>query len=247
MRLNRFLASAGLGSRRSCESLITEGQVSINGRVCLTLATEVAPEDHVKVGNKLIRVERPTYAIINKPRGYVTTMDDEFGRRTIDDLLPRNWPRLFHVGRLDMDSEGLLLLTNDGDLAQKLTHPKHHIEKEYDVLLDKPYDSEVTAKLKKGIVLEQGRGKIERIQIVKPKHVRVVLTQGLKRQIRLMFAAVGFEVVRLCRTRIGPLRLGALPSGSYRLLTDRELRLINEHLVQKPVIERIRRPNAAVV
>jgi 23S rRNA pseudouridine2605 synthase len=170
-------------------------------------------------------------------------MDDEFGRRTIEDLLPRNWPRLFHVGRLDMDSEGLLLLTNDGELSQKLTHPKHLIEKEYEVLLDKPYDSELTAKLQRGIVLEQGRAKIERLQIVKPKHVRVVLAQGLKRQIRLMFAAIGYEVIRLCRTRIGPIRLGALPSGSYRLLTDRELRLIHEHLNQKPTIERVHRPD----
>ncbi|HEX8373187.1 MAG TPA: pseudouridine synthase [Chthoniobacterales bacterium] len=246
MRLNRFLASAGLGSRRSCEALISEGKVTINGRVCVALATEVAPEDHVKVGNKLVHVEQPTYVILNKPRGYVTTMSDEFGRRTIEDLLPRNWPRLFHVGRLDKDSEGLLLLTNDGELAQKLTHPKHKIEKEYEVLLDKPYDSELTPKLKKGIVLEQGRGKIERLQIVKPNHLRVVLAQGLKRQIRLMFASVGYEVMRLCRTRIGPIRLGELPSGSYRLLTDRELRLIHEHLTQKPAIERIRHPDAKV-
>ena len=237
MRLNRFLASAGLGSRRSCETLISEGKVTINGRVCVILATEVAPEDHVKVGNKLIHVDQSTYVILNKPRGYVTTMADEFGRRTIEDLLPRNWPRLFHVGRLDMDSEGLLLLTNDGELAQKLTHPRHKIEKEYEVLLDKPYDSELTSKLQRGIVLEQGRAKIERLQIVKPKHVRVVLAQGLKRQIRLMFASIGYEVMRLCRTRIG-----ALPSGSYRLLTDRELRLIHEHLTQKPAIERLHHP-----
>lgn len=247
MRLNRFLASAGLGSRRSCEALIHEGKVTINGRVCTTLATDVKPEDHVKVNNKLVHVEKPTYAVLNKPRGYVTTMDDELGRRTIEDLLPRNWPRLFHVGRLDKDSEGLLLLTNDGELAQKLTHPRHKIEKEYEVLLDKPFDSDLTPKLKRGIVLEQGRGKIERLQIVKPNHLRVVLAQGLKRQIRLMFAAFDYEVVRLCRTRIGPIRLGALPSGSYRLLTDRELRLIHEHLVQKPVIERIRRPDASAV
>ena len=246
MRLNRFLASAGLGSRRSCENLISEGSVTINGRVCVTLATEVKPEDHVKVGNKLIHVEKPTYVILNKPRGYVTTMSDEFGRRTIEDLLPRNWPRLFHVGRLDMDSEGLLLLTNDGELAQKLTHPRHKIEKEYEVLLDKPYDSDLTPKLHKGMVLEQGRAKIERLQIVKPNHLRVVLAQGLKRQIRLMFAAIDYEVVRLCRTRMGPIRLGALPSGSYRLLTDRELRLIHEHLNQKPVIERIRHADAKV-
>ena len=246
MRLNRFLASAGYGSRRSCETLIREGKVTINGRVCVILATEVAPEDHVKVGNKLVHVETPTYAILNKPRGYVTTMSDEFGRRTIEDLLPKNWPRLFHVGRLDKDSEGLLLLTNDGELSQRLTHPRHKIEKEYEVLLDKPYDSELTPKLKKGIVLEQGRGKIERLQIVKPNHVRVVLAQGLKRQIRLMFASIGYEVVRLCRTRIGPIRLGALPSGSYRLLTDRELRLIHEHLTQKPIIERIHHADAKV-
>lgn len=241
MRLNRFLASAGLGSRRSCEGLITEGKVTINGRVCTTLATDVAPTDHVKVGAKLVRVEPPTYVALHKPRGYVTTLSDELGRRTIEDLLPRNWPRLFHIGRLDKDSEGLLLLTNDGDLSQQLTHPKHKIEKEYEVLLDKPFDTTLVDKLRKGIVLEQGRGKIERLQVVKPNHVRVVLAQGLKRQIRLMFAAIGYEVVRLCRTRVGPIRLGDLPNGGYRLLTTRELRLLQEMLEQKPVIERLHR------
>ena len=241
MRLNRFLASAGLGSRRSCEGLITEGKVTINGRVCTVLATDVSPSDHVKVGSKLLRVDPPTYVALHKPRGYVTTLDDEFGRRSIDDLLPRNWPRLFHVGRLDKDSEGLLLLTNDGDLSQQLTHPKHKIEKEYEVLLDKPFNSDLVDKLRKGIVLEQGRGKIERLQIVKPNHVRVVLAQGLKRQIRLMFAAIGYEVLRLCRTRVGPIRLGELPVGGYRLLTARELHLLQEMLEQKPIIERLHR------
>jgi len=241
MRLNRFLASAGLGSRRSCEGLITEGKVTINGRVCTVLATDVSPSDHVKVGSKLLRVDPPTYVALHKPRGYVTTLDDEFGRRSIDDLLPRNWPRLFHVGRLDKDSEGLLLLTNDGDLSQQLTHPKHKIEKEYEVLLDKPFNTDLVDKLRKGIVLEQGRGKIERLQIVKPNHVRVVLAQGLKRQIRLMFAAIGYEVLRLCRTRVGPIRLGELPVGGYRLLTARELHLLQEMLEQKPIIERLHR------
>ena len=241
MRLNRFLASAGLGSRRSCEGLITEGKVTINGRVCTVLATDVSPSDHVKVGSKLLRVDPPTYVALHKPRGYVTTLDDEFGRRSIDDLLPRNWPRLFHVGRLDKDSEGLLLLTNDGDLSQQLTHPKHKIEKEYEVLLDKPFNTDLIDKLRKGIVLEQGRGKIERLQIVKPNHVRVVLAQGLKRQIRLMFAAIGYEVLRLCRTRVGPIRLGELPVGGYRLLTARELHLLQEMLEQKPIIERLHR------
>ncbi len=241
MRLNRFLASAGLGSRRSCEGLITEGKVTINGRVCTVLATDVSPSDHVKVGSKLLRVDPPTYVALHKPRGYVTTLDDEFGRRSIDDLLPRNWPRLFHVGRLDKDSEGLLLLTNDGDLSQQLTHPKHKIEKEYEVLLDKPFNTDLVDKLRKGIVLEQGRGKIERLQIVKPNHVRVVLAQGLKRQIRLMFAAIGYEVLRLCRTRVGPIRLGELPVGGYRLLTTRELHLLQEMLEQKPIIERLHR------
>ncbi|HEY5753654.1 MAG TPA: pseudouridine synthase [Chthoniobacterales bacterium] len=243
MRLNRYLAAAGFGSRRSCESLITEGKVTINGKVVRELATTVAPADHVKVNGKLARVEQPVYVALHKPRGYVTTLDDELGRRTIEDLLPRSLPRLFHVGRLDKDSEGLLLLTNDGELSQRLTHPRFKVEKEYEVLLDKPFDPALTEKLKRGIVLEQGRARMEQVRFVAPNHLKVILLQGMKRQIRLMFYDLGYEVKRLCRTRIGPVLLGQLPAGGHRLLTEREVSQLRQLTDERPSIERMRHPN----
>jgi len=223
MRLNRFLAAAGLGSRRSCEDLIASGAVVINGSRVEKLATVVADGDDVRVHGRIIRVARPIYVLFHKPRGFVVTKSDERGRRTIYDLLPPEFSSLFHVGRLDKDSEGLLLLTNDGDLAQKLTHPSHGIEKEYEVTLDKSFDPAHSAKLIKGIFIEGGRGRFERVNILGPARVRVVLRQDIKRQIRLMFYDMGYEVERLKRTRIGSVDDHGMPPGSFRHITPREL------------------------
>jgi 23S rRNA pseudouridine2605 synthase len=223
MRLNRFLAAAGLGSRRSCEELIASGAVVINGSRVEKLATVVAENDDVRVHGRIIHVARKTYLLLHKPRGFVVTRSDERGRRTIYDLLPPEFATLFHVGRLDKDSEGLLLLTNDGDLAQKLTHPSHGIEKEYEVTLDKPFDPAHSAKMIKGIFIEGGRARFERIHIVGPGRLRVVLRQGLKRQIRLMFYDMGYEVERLKRTRIGSIQDDAMPPANFRFLTPREI------------------------
>lgn len=223
MRLNRFLAAAGLGSRRGCEELIRAGKVTVNGAVCLDLATTVGPEDHVKVNNKLVRQEKPLYVLLNKPRGYVCTASDELGRQTIFDLLPKNWPRLFNIGRLDKESEGLLLLTNDGDLALRLTHPRYKIDKEYEVILDKPFDMAHREKLLKGVYIEGGRAKAESVHHLGQNHLKIVLRQGLKRQIRLMLYDLGYEVKRLARTRIGSLKLD-VHTGQWRLLVDREVK-----------------------
>ena len=133
MRLNRFLAAAGLGSRRGVETLIRDGQVRINGRVIEDLSTQVAPDDVVKVGTRVVGKEPPLYAVLNKPPGYVVTASDERDRRTVFDLVPAEWPRSFHVGRLDKESEGLVILTNDGDLGLAVTHPRYKVEKEYEV------------------------------------------------------------------------------------------------------------------
>jgi 23S rRNA pseudouridine2605 synthase len=223
MRLNRFLASAGLGSRRSVEEIIKSGRVRLNGRVVEDLATQVGPEDSVKVGSRVLRTQQTLHAVLHKPRGFLCTADDEKGRRTIFELLPDNWPRVFHVGRLDQDSEGLMLVTNDGDLALRLTHPRFHVEKEYEVGLDKPFESAHREKLLRGFHIPGGRAKAEQVGEIKPQLIRVVLRQGLKRQIRLMFYELGYEVVHLKRVRIGAIKLGHLRPGEWRLLTPKEL------------------------
>jgi 23S rRNA pseudouridine2605 synthase len=231
MRLNRFLASAGLGSRRSVEELITTGQVRINGHVVTDLATKVEEGDAVKVGSRLLHTQQTLTAVLNKPRGYVCTASDELERRTIFDLLPPNWPRVHHVGRLDKDSEGLLIVTNDGDLSLKLTHPRYKIDKDYEVLLDKAFDPADRAKLLRGFHIIGGRAKIERIEILGPAHLKLTLNQGIKRQIRLMMYELGYEVERLVRVRIGPLKIGETRPGDWRVLTSKEVAALREPVV----------------
>lgn len=153
MRLNRYLAAGGLGSRRACEAIITAGRVSINGRPCRELATTVEPGDSVKVDGRTVAAQETYYLLLNKPVGYVSSANDELGRQTVFDLLPPGLPRLFHVGRLDRDSEGLLLLTNDGAMAQKLTHPRHEVDKDYEVALNKEFDPADIGRLIKGIFI----------------------------------------------------------------------------------------------
>lgn len=228
MRLNRYLAAGGLGSRRSCEALISSGAVVINGHRIESLSTQVEEGDDVRVNGRRIQVSAPVYLLLNKPKGFVVTRSDEHSRRTIYDLLPPEFSTLSHVGRLDKESEGLLLLTNDGVLNQKLTHPSHEIEKEYDVTLDKTFNSEDTAKLLKGIYIEGGRGRFEKVRIVGPNRLHVTLRQGIKRQIRLMFYDLGYEVERLVRTRIGRLVDPKMPLGTYRRLTKQEVASLSE-------------------
>jgi 23S rRNA pseudouridine2605 synthase len=223
VRLNRFLAAAGVGSRRHCDELIEEGRVTINGKVCTDFSFQPSAGDHVKVGTRMIRTEAALTVVLNKPAGFVSTRQDPNARDTIFDLLPAKFPRLFNVGRLDAQSEGLLILTNDGDLAQGLTHPRFKIDKEYDVILDRPWDPQLTIKLTRGIFLDGKRAQITRLHPVTSTRVRVLLRQGINRQIRRMFEAVGYKVKRLIRTRIGPLRLGDLPGGHWRPLTKSEL------------------------
>lgn len=223
MRLNRFLAAAGFGSRRACEALILDGKVSINGHFIRELATTVQPGDDVRVAGKPARSTPLAYILLHKPKGFVCTRSDERGRSTVFDLVPPNFGRLFHVGRLDMESEGLIILTNDGALAQRLTHPNHEVEKEYEVLLDKAFDADLTPKFQKGFHIEEGRAKVERIHFISPNHLRVVLRQGLKRQIRMMFYKFGYEVKRLMRTRIGPIEMNKLKPAHWRMLDAREV------------------------
>jgi 23S rRNA pseudouridine2605 synthase len=187
----------------------------------------VGEADFVKVGSRRIVPEKHLYIVLHKPRGYLCTASDTHDRRTIFELLPGKWPRLFHVGRLDRESEGLLILTNDGELGLKLTHPRYKIEKEYEVLLDRPFDVVAdTPRLLRGVSIEGGRAKAERVRQLSPLVLRIVLRQGLKRQIREMLYKLGYEVERLIRIRIGPLRLTGLRAGEWRALTAAEVQAL---------------------
>lgn len=224
MRLNRFLAAAGIGSRRHCDELIAAGRVTINGTVCTDFSAQPGPSDHVKVNGKLVHVGTPLTIMLHKPAGFVSTRKDPHVRDTVFDLLPTKFSRLFNIGRLDAQTEGLLLVTNDGQLAQRLTHPRYKIEKEYVVTLDRPWDSALAPKLLRGIVLDGQGARIARIHSVAPTRLRVVLLQGMNRQVRRMFEAVGYRVKHLVRMRIGNLRLGDLPRGHWRALTESDLK-----------------------
>jgi len=222
MRLNRFLAAAGVGSRRYCDSLITAGRVTINGKVCTNFSAQPATRDHVKVDGKLVHVDPLVTIVLHKPAGFVSTRKDVHARDTIFDLLPRKFSRLFSIGRLDAQTEGLILLTNDGKLAQRFTHPRYKIDKEYEATLDRAWDPALAPKLSKGIFLDGKRARIERLHSITPTRLRVVLRQGINRQIRRMFHEIGYGLKRLVRVRTGNLRLGDLPRGHWRTLTERE-------------------------
>jgi 23S rRNA pseudouridine2605 synthase len=223
VRLNRFLSQCGLGSRRSSELLVLEGRVAINGKLIKDLATNVGDEDQVTVDGKPARPETGIVIALNKPRGYICSRSDEKDRMTIYALLPKPLQTLHHVGRLDKDSEGLLLLTNRGDLSHHLIHPSKGAEKEYEVIVDKPLDQAVMARLVKGMITEEGYAKSERAWMDSEYRCHVVLKQGLKRQIRLMFYQLGFEVVRLVRVRIGWLELKGLQRGGWKQLSSTEV------------------------
>jgi 23S rRNA pseudouridine2605 synthase len=174
----------------------------------------------------VVRTQEFVYLLLNKPAEFLTTRSDERSRKTIYQLLPGDLPNLAHVGRLDKESEGLLLLTNDGDLAFRITHPKFKLEKEYLVTLDREFGPEDSPKTKKGVYLSEGRARFDAIVKVNPRQVRVVLTQGLKRQVRRVFAALGYKVKRLQRVRIGPLTDRGLRPGQVRLLSQKEVDLL---------------------
>jgi 23S rRNA pseudouridine2605 synthase len=226
MRLNRFLAAAGIGSRRHCDELIATGRVVINGKVCTNFSIEPGVRDFVKVDGRLVRVAPALTIMLHKLAGFVSTRKGNHARDTVFDLLPQKFSRLFNIGRLDAQTEGLLLLTNDGDLAQRLTHPRYKIDKEYEVTLDRPWDPALTPKLLRGISLDGQRARIARLHSVSPTRLRVVLQQGINRQIRRMFETVGYRVKHLLRVRVGSLRLADLPRGHWRVLTKRELESI---------------------
>ena len=223
VRLNRFLASCGIGSRRACDELITQGRVEINGEIVIDLSSRVLPSDHVKFDGKLLREQSPLTLVLNKPRKFICTKDDPEGRPTIYELLPKKFSKLIYVGRLDYESSGLILMTSSGELTERLTHPRFHVEKEYAVHLDRPFDPDLTHKLLEGLHFTEGLAKAESVRFDSRRRVRVVLTQGYNRQIRRMFSKLGCKVDRLERIRIGTLTMQALSTGDYQILNHREI------------------------
>lgn len=225
MRLNRYLSLCGLGSRRGVEALIVGGKVSINGSYIRSLGAQVEEDDEVRVNGRVVRPARGVVLALHKPKGYVCSRGDTHDRLTIYDLLPAKFQTLHHVGRLDKESEGLLLMTNRGDLSHRLMHPSQGVEKEYEVVVDQPVDPAVVfPKLIKGMMTAEGYAKAERVwEGGSEFRLHLVLKQGLKRQIRLMLHALGFEVERLARVRIGWLQLKGLPKGGWRELSEAEV------------------------
>lgn len=226
-RLQRYLASAGFGSRRQCEDLIESGRVMVNDQTVTRLGTKIDPSsDQVSVDAVPVKAARPIYYAVNKPTGVVTTNRDPHGRPRVIDLVPPD-DRVFPVGRLDMHSEGLILLTNDGDLAQRLAHPRFGVAKVYRVTVAGKVDGETMKQMRQGIHIAEGLVRVEGARILKSRsratELEITLKEGKNREIRRILARLGHKVVQLRRVAIGPLRLGDLPSGAYRPLRRDEV------------------------
>jgi len=228
-RIQKILAKAGIASRREAERMVIEGRVMVNGRIIDTLGFKADPsKDHIKVdGKRLTRFEPKATLLLNKPRGYLSTVKDPQGRPTVMDLLEKVKRRIYPVGRLDFDAEGLLILTNDGDLAYLLTHPRFSIPRTYWVKVGGVLDEKKLAKLKKGVMLENGKARVISYRILhqgeKNSWIRVVVTEGRNRLVKRMFSAIGHSVLKLKRVEFGPIQLGDLPIGQFRYLTSEEV------------------------
>jgi 23S rRNA pseudouridine2605 synthase len=229
VRLQKVLAAAGMGSRRACEELIAEGRVSVDGEQVREQGRRVDPQ-HAVIRVDGLRVTAPTGTVhlaLNKPQGMVTTMTDPEGRPTVGELVEGRRERLFHVGRLDADTEGLLLLTNDGELAHRLTHPSYVIPKTYLAEVPGPMARDVGRRLRDGVELDDGIARVDAFRLVDSSAgrvlVEVVLHEGRKHIVRRLLAAVGHPVERLVRTQIGPVRLGDQRPGKLRPLSTQEV------------------------
>jgi 23S rRNA pseudouridine2605 synthase len=240
-RLNKYLAHAGLGSRRQCEDLIRAGRVSIDGETVTELGTRVAPEQRVTVDGEAINAEKFVYWLVNKPRGFLCTNHDPSGRPLAVDLVPQIAQRVYTVGRLDEDSEGLLLLTNDGDLAHRLMHPRFGVEKAYLVLVAGTPAPEDLKKLLDGVYLAEGHVKARHVKRLRKQGnstwMRIVLAEGKNREIRRMLAKLDHKVLRLKRVAIGPVDIGSLQPRKSRQLTTSELKSLKRTAARAEKIE----------
>lgn len=241
-RLQKFLADAGVASRRKSEEFIQQGKVKVNGVIVKELGFKVDPEkDKVEYEGKTLNIENERIVLmLNKPKDVISSAKDPQGRKTVLDLIPDKFPRLYPVGRLDYESEGMILLTNDGELANKITHPKNEVRKVYSVWVFGYPSKDTMSKFSKGVELEDGTTAPAEIKLIKKgkttSQMEVAIKEGKKRQIRRMFDALGHPVSRLVRTQIGELKMGILEEGKYKKLKEQEIKKIffKKEQPQKP-------------
>ena len=226
-RLQQILAAAGFGSRRACEQLIIDGRVEVDGQVA-RLGDRADPRTQViRVDGEALPKMKPVYLAVNKPKGYLCTSRDQQGRRRVIDLVPQTFGRVFPIGRLDQESEGLIILTNDGALCERLAHPRFEVAKKYQVQVAGLVETELVDQLKKGIHVAEGVVQADEVKILSPHKkssiLEIALREGKNREIRRMLARVGHKVLHLKRVAVGPVKLGKLLAGDYRPLTNEEI------------------------
>ncbi|MCX6249319.1 MAG: pseudouridine synthase [Bacteroidetes bacterium] len=231
IRLNKYIADAGICSRREADKLISAGVVTVNGNIVTELGTKVSPEDKVTFGDQKLSREKPRYVLLNKPKGFVTSVDDPHHEKTVMHLIANACKeRIYPVGRLDRNTTGLLLFTNDGQIAKKLTHPRYGVKKIYHVGLDKPLSKTDKAEIMNGIELEDGLIKVDAIEYVEEgsnrKEIGIELHSGKNRIVRRIFEKLGYKVVKLDRVYYAGLTKKNLPRGTWRLLEEKEINLL---------------------
>lgn len=228
VRLNKFISNAGICSRREADVLISTGVIEVNGKTITEMGYKVKPGDEVKYDGTVIRSEKKQYVLLNKPKNFITTMDDPQGRKTAYQLVEKACSeRIYPVGRLDRNTTGLLMFTNDGDMAKRLTHPRYEVAKLYHVTVDKPLKNEQLNLLLEGVELDDGAfvkaDKVEFIPDSRNREVGVEIHSGKNRVVRRMFEAIGFSVIKLDRVKFAGLTKKDLPRGTYRHLTEKEI------------------------
>lgn len=247
-RIQKVLAAAGYGSRRACEELVREGRVRVNGAVVDQLPILIDPRiDEIRIDDRKYKPARLVYFLLNKPKGVLCTNNDPAGRVRAVDLLPTVKQRVFPVGRLDVASTGLLLMTNDGELAEHLTHPRYGIEKTYEALIRGRLSDKDSKKLTAGVWMSEGKTQPASITVLyrgrEQSRLQIKLREGRNRQVRRMLAGLGHRVLTLKRTRLGSLTIKGLSPGSYRELTAREVRALKNLQKKMPEIGNTRRPS----
>ena len=229
MRLQVFLSHSRVCSRRKALELVQAGRVSVNGKAVTEPSYEVSPDaPDIRLDGKKVELGGKDYLILNKPRGIVTTLQDKYAQATVLGLLPKDYKHLYPVGRLDKDSEGLLLFTNDGELTFKLLHPSFKVDKVYDARVDKPLNENNIRDLERGVVIDGRKTAPAKIGLIGRESLRITIHEGRKRQIRLMLSNLGFQVLRLERIKYGPISLGNLRPGEWRMLDKKEIEALRK-------------------